>query len=307
MIKEKNIPENSANEDPVRLYLTGEQGGLLTHVSQTVMNIPGLSVVGSSHGLDCDKMVEAELYLIAGENETVIQGHLDDLRGDSVFCLSPIILLALEEPNNGISFPYYDHLITWPLSEFTIRKAINLLGPTMTRVRNLAPLPEGLDERSLRQMQLLRFLFSREITEISCRMDPASPVGYSLPWADNILGLARGQSLAELNRLAGEGLLFAEPQDSVNLCPHCKDYHINFRQVCAYCGSPEITRVKTIQHFTCAYSGPETNFIKDGKYICPKCDKVLKHIGVDYVKPGKWSSADAAAKPPRIWSLTACP
>jgi GGDEF domain-containing protein len=287
MIKVKNIPEYSDNENPVRLYLMGEQGGLFHHVSQTLMNIPGLSVVCSSNGLDCDEMAKAEFCLIAAENETVIHRHLDDLRSDSEFCLSPIILLVSEKPNNGTSFPYFDHLIICPVSEFAIRKAINRSGQILTRVRNLSPLPEGLDERSLRQIQLLRFFFSREVTEISCQLDPASPVGYSLPWADDILGVGRGQSLAELNRLAAEGLLFAEPQDSVNLCPHCNDYYINFREVCPCCASPEIARVKTIQHFTCAYSGPETNFIKDGKYICPKCDRVLKHIGVDYAKPGE--------------------
>jgi hypothetical protein len=42
-----------------------------------------------------------------------------------------------------------------------------------------------------------------------------------------------------------------------------------------------------IHHFQCAYIGPESDFTQEynDDLICPKCQKLLRHIGVDYDKP----------------------
>ena len=42
-----------------------------------------------------------------------------------------------------------------------------------------------------------------------------------------------------------------------------------------------------VHHFPCAYVGPMEDFSNgvDDNLICPKCDKLLQHIGVDYDKP----------------------
>ena len=84
-----------------------------------------------------------------------------------------------------------------------------------------------------------------------------------------------------------KGCWLTDLVDRVNLCPQCGDYRLNIREVCPVCGSPDIRKEKTIQHFSCAHVAPESDFIEDDRYICPKCRKPLKHIGVDYAKPGE--------------------
>jgi uncharacterized OB-fold protein len=73
--------------------------------------------------------------------------------------------------------------------------------------------------------------------------------------------------------------------DRIHLCPDCHSAHLNFREVCPKCKSPDIESDNVLHHFVCAYVGPENDFVKDERMICPKCNRRLKHIGVDYDRP----------------------
>ena len=75
--------------------------------------------------------------------------------------------------------------------------------------------------------------------------------------------------------------------DKVHICDACYSAHHNIRETCLHCNGIDLKVQDLIHHFQCAYIGPETDFMQEytDDLICPKCQKILRHIGVDYDKP----------------------
>src|SRR5690625_1856645 len=76
--------------------------------------------------------------------------------------------------------------------------------------------------------------------------------------------------------------------DSFYACNECYNSYLLFRETCPACQSSDVFEEEMIHHFPCAYVGPISDFKSTGDFrdlICPKCDRELKHIGVDYDKP----------------------
>jgi GGDEF domain-containing protein len=268
------------------LHLLAEAGDFWPEVERALKEVLGLTVPVSIDQLPLQNAGEVQCFVVAAETEGGALKLLRNLRRHLTHGLLPVILIMPSAPEN-IAAPYYDALLIAPFSPYQLKKAFMDQSRILTRCHNYAPLGETFNERAQREIQLFRFFHSRDLVEAEPQRDKESPLGYSIPWADDLLLAKKGDSLLELNHLATNGLFFTELQDRINICPQCHDYRINFRQVCPHCGSPDVSTQATIQHFTCAHVAPEKNFIQNGKYICPKCGKQLKHIGVDYTKPGE--------------------
>lgn len=73
--------------------------------------------------------------------------------------------------------------------------------------------------------------------------------------------------------------------ERVHTCPKCGDGHLLFIECCPKCGSSNIHQEGIIHHFRCANLSPESTYQWDGELRCPKCKKILRHIGVDYDRP----------------------
>lgn len=70
-----------------------------------------------------------------------------------------------------------------------------------------------------------------------------------------------------------------------HLCPHCNHSHLLYTECCPKCGKSDLKLENIIHHFSCANVSPETTYNVGGMLICPKCHKLLRHIGVDYDRP----------------------
>lgn len=135
-------------------------------------------------------------------------------------------------------------------------------------------------------MLLLQFLFSRR-SELSPLLDPEAPLAYRYPLAERVLSSSTAAALDVLDDLAEHGLLASRPVDRLFLCPECGSYRIPVKELCAACHSPNLRMEDSIHHFRCGYVGPEGHFINSGRAVCPKCGDALRHIGVEYNRPGR--------------------
>ncbi|MGB0390970.1 MAG: hypothetical protein ACPGRC_03260 [Salibacteraceae bacterium] len=90
-----------------------------------------------------------------------------------------------------------------------------------------------------------------------------------------------------LETAAEEGLFQSEFHERVYLCNSCNGGYLNYREVCPKCNSSDSVSQDLVHHFPCAYVGPIEDFQNniDDQLDCPKCNKTLRHIGVDYDKP----------------------
>jgi hypothetical protein len=86
-----------------------------------------------------------------------------------------------------------------------------------------------------------------------------------------------------------EGFLTADFYDKTHYCNNCNHGSLNYRSVCPKCSSSNSDTQDIIHHFRCGYVGPMNDFTNslDDSLNCPKCNKRLRHIGVDYDKPSQ--------------------
>lgn len=135
----------------------------------------------------------------------------------------------------------------------------------------------------------LRYLYSRSKNTLEPITYRNSKIGYYFPSISSNYEAHDENKVLDVLKLAeDEGLLVGEFCENIYLCNNCFDGFLNYREVCPECGSSNLNSEDLIHHFPCAYIGPSSDFTNEFNAYdmqCPKCSKVLKHIGVDYDKP----------------------
>lgn len=87
------------------------------------------------------------------------------------------------------------------------------------------------------------------------------------------------------------GIVKEEPFDYIRKCSRCDHHGMVVKVACPACGSTNTDQGKVIEHLPCGNIDLESRFqTAEGGLVCPKCNKKLKAIGVDYVKPGSYCS-----------------
>ena len=136
--------------------------------------------------------------------------------------------------------------------------------------------------------KLLQFIYTREspFIPIANRM---SKVNYYFPLLTDLLNEGEGdKAMSVLSSSINKGYLSeGKVTDKIHLCDSCGSAHYNLRETCKSCGSVDLEIRDLVHHFKCAYVGPETDFVQEHSddLMCPKCHKILRHIGNDYDKP----------------------
>jgi response regulator of citrate/malate metabolism len=137
--------------------------------------------------------------------------------------------------------------------------------------------------------KLIRFMHSRDINFLEPVRSRKSLLGYTYAMLTDNLEFANEADALEILEKAEENeILNGKFVDTIYLCNSCSNSYLNIREVCPNCDSSHLVSNDLVHHFSCAYMGEISEF-KVGGYgetlICPKCEKKLKHIGVDYDKP----------------------
>jgi hypothetical protein len=148
--------------------------------------------------------------------------------------------------------------------------------PIAHRVSMLPPRPAVYRDAYL----ALAMAFTREQT-ITATWDPTRRelIRYNL-----LTGLPAIESA--LDEMTRQGLLGQVFFDRSHQCSHCDSQRVIVREECNKCGSSNIREESLIHHYACSYQGPKSEFMLDGRMICPKCHERLRHYSVDYDASG---------------------
>ncbi len=89
-----------------------------------------------------------------------------------------------------------------------------------------------------------------------------------------------------LEKLVSSKFLTKYPSELTIACPKCQSVNINSHYTCQNCNSSDFIKGEVMEHNKCGYTDLSRVFEDKSldKLICPKCNKELKLIGVDYFR-----------------------
>lgn len=225
-------------------------------------------------------------FLVGGDPDDAFERirHIRDADAPAIY-LKPIVVLA--SSSSTVSF-----------AEKAADAASETRSPDETQLEKLVDRYHAINQwiESLEQearntdadpaFRLLRFLASRG-EEVGPVMTISSPEGFTYPSLQPLIGQRRqGPSLLEtLAFLDSQQLVSGRFVTKAHFCGHCGSAFLNFKEVCPDCLSEDIDANELIHHFRCGHVAPQSDFETRDGLTCPKCDRELRHIGVDYDKP----------------------
>lgn len=142
-----------------------------------------------------------------------------------------------------------------------------------------------LDFDRFSKLRFLQFMYSRQ-SRLKPTLSRSAQLGYTYPFVSSFNTKQSDiYQYSLLNQLSEEGYVKSQVHDKVHSCSSCNSGMLNYRECCPKCGSADLTTSDLIHHFVCANIGPEEDYKQGDDLVCPKCDKKLRHIGIDYDKP----------------------
>jgi transcription elongation factor Elf1 len=142
------------------------------------------------------------------------------------------------------------------------------------------------------QLLISKFV-SDELGVLNPIYDPKQ--GFRYPVIDEIVG---GSSSTEkfLQEMFEGGVLERKLYDKIVYCPSCSSANLSIHYTCPHCRSFDVKKSSLIEHIKCGYIDTEDHFQKDGKLVCPRCNKELTSPDVDYHKAGVWCTCNQCGK-----------
>ncbi|MFQ6084817.1 MAG: hypothetical protein ACE5OY_00875 [Candidatus Bathyarchaeia archaeon] len=136
-------------------------------------------------------------------------------------------------------------------------------------------------------IRLLEHLLDGKIKRIAPTYDPSVEGMYRYSDIDAILENPSEETKEILNDLFEQGILKREFHDKLFQCPECGSPHVKPSPSCPNCKSHNLSKSQLIEHLTDGHVDQEENFrTENGRFVCPKCGRELKQIGVDYQRLG---------------------
>ena len=240
-----------------------------------------LLLVGHSNELMSEDLTQVDGFIIDTNSEVFSLEIITRIRTnyDLKISLLPIFVNGIHHLKKEVLI-HTDGLIELSLLSTYIQR----MSIIIERVQKIEE-PTLITNHVLVQYKTLAYMYSRNIqlTPISTR---ESFIGYEFPFISLFYKNTEVLSLLKtIEKAVSKNYLSFKLQDYIHLCKSCSGNYLNFRECCPKCKSIDINAHDMIHHFVCAHVAPEKDFKKDDYLECPKCDKNLRHIGIDYDKP----------------------
>jgi CheY-like chemotaxis protein/nucleoside diphosphate kinase len=93
-------------------------------------------------------------------------------------------------------------------------------------------------------------------------------------------------TIENLEKLVSANYLTKYPTGLTIACPKCQSIDLNSHYICQNCNSSDFIKGEIMEHNKCGYTDLSMVFEDKSldKLVCPKCNKELKLIGVDYFR-----------------------
>jgi GGDEF domain-containing protein len=147
--------------------------------------------------------------------------------------------------------------------------------------RRLSEFPYRTQVQDRTAMIILRLAYSRE-APVEAVFNTRYPLTVQYPLVGTGPGIRQ-----HLEVLANQELLSRRHFTRTHGCIKCASARLNIYEACPACGSADLFEEVIVHHYRCGCQEPEFRFVQGDLLICPKCRRELRHLGVDYGKPGK--------------------
>jgi hypothetical protein len=240
----------------------------------------------SFSGLKIDHLVGYDAIVLEANDADFTRIILKKFRSHSnpEFYLKPIFLINYK--NSGD--PIIEHLHDGILVSFDqIPEKVNDIQELFVRSTHIDNGPSGSFEVLLMK-RILNYMYTRELRSLKPYPNLNSSVGFTYPLLSiNFEPFEESKVLDILDWAQRENLIWPDFHDRVYLCNSCGSGHLSYREICPSCDSSNMKSEDLVHHFPCGNIGPISDFRNkvDSVLNCPKCNKALRHIGVDYDKP----------------------
>lgn len=226
-------------------------------------------------------IIEAEDEEFTRHIVSMIRGHLKPQ-----YYLKPIILWRGSRKPVPFVMELIDGTIFSLEQANTIQEAVHRVEKkqkALTYTKSLSFETQVIDKT-------MNFLYTRGKERLDPIPDYRSGIGYAYPILSVNFTFKDEHKVFDLLQISErDDLLIGKFFDRSYACNRCKGHYLNYREVCPKCSSSNTTSTDLVHHFPCGYIGPveDFQFKMDRNLNCPKCNKGLHHIGVDYDKPSE--------------------
>lgn len=135
---------------------------------------------------------------------------------------------------------------------------------------------------------------------VSDELDVLNPIydpkqGFRYPVIDEIVGNS-SRTEKFLQEMFEGGVLERKLYDKIVYCPSCSSANLSVHYTCPHCKSFDVKKSSLVEHIKCGYIDTEDHFQRDGKLVCPRCNKELTSPDLDYHKAGVWCTCNQCGK-----------
>jgi hypothetical protein len=260
--------------------LSPDQNGEISYKGHTFF------VLYPNSGKTIEQLLEYSALLIHSAHSTFASFTIQRLRAynDLRMYLKPIFFLQPSMDNGN----YINSLIDGSIFNLNQLDSIHpRIEEILTKTSQLKDHTPTSYESTL-IMKLLTLAYTRGRKNIEPIPYNFSGVNYSYAGISCNFEHVEEHKVFEILELAEkEGLIKGEFYDKTHYCNQCNHGALNYRSVCPKCSSSNSETQDIVHHFPCGNVGPISDYKNefDDALNCPKCNKQLRHIGVDYDKP----------------------